>query len=140
MDTILQLLPIGDDAALMMSVVVFAAASTVAFGFMAALRVRGDVKRRAAGIGIEVDAGGDDSRSLRHASKKATQQLIDYTNRYFSPTGAGELKQVRRQLIQAGFLDPRAGAFFFLARVVMAVLMTAAAFLLAPQVLSGESE
>jgi tight adherence protein C len=141
MDAIFALLPLTENPALMMSVVVFAAASTIAFGLMAAVRVRGDVKRRAAGLGIEVAAsGGDNSRSLRHASIKATQQLIEYTNRYFSPTGAGELKQLRRRLIQAGFLDPRAGAFFFLARVVMAVTMTGGAFLLAPYVLSGESE
>jgi len=142
MDAIFDFLPFADNPTLMMSVVVFAAASTIAFALMAALQVRGDVRRRAAGIGVEV-AGPDDgksSRSLRHASIKATQQLIDYTNRYFSPSGAGELKKVRRQLIQAGFLDPRAGAFFFLARVVMAVALTGAAFLLAPYVLSGESE
>ena len=56
----------------MMSVVVFAAAATLAFGLMAAVRVRGDVKRRAAGLGIEVVASaGDNSRSLRHASTGA---------------------------------------------------------------------
>jgi tight adherence protein C len=141
MDTLFNLLPIADNPTLLMSVLVFAAASTVAFGVMATVRVRGDVRRRAAGIGIEVVASGDSgSRSLRHASVKATQQLIDYTNKYFSPTGDGELKRVRRLLIQAGFLDPRAGAFFFLARVVMAALMTVGAFMLAPYVLSGESD
>jgi tight adherence protein C len=141
MDALFNLLPIADNPTLLMSVLVFAAASTLAFGVMATVRVRGDVRRRAAGIGIEVAAsGGDNSRSLRHASVKATQQLIDYTNKYFSPTGDGELKKVRRQLIQAGFLDPRAGALYFLARVVMAVLMTAGAFMLTPYVLSGESQ
>jgi tight adherence protein C len=141
MDTLFSLLPIADNPTLVMSVLVFAAASTIAFGVMATFRVRGDVRRRAAGIGIEVAAAGDGgSRSLRHASVKATQQLIDYTNKYFSPAGDGELKKVRRQLIQAGFLDPRAGALYFLARVVMAVLMTAGAFMLAPYVLSGESQ
>jgi tight adherence protein C len=141
MDAIFDLLPLAENPALMMSVVVFAAASTIAFGFMAAIRVRGDVRRRAAGIGIEAAAPADGgSRSLRYASVKAAQQLIDYTNRYFSPAGDGELRKVRRQLIQAGFLDPRAGAFFFLARVVMAVLLTGAAFMLAPYALSGESQ
>ncbi len=138
MDAIFTLLPAGDDPMLMMSVVVFAAAATLAFGVMAAVRVRGDVKRRAAGIAIDDpdDAG---SRSLRHASIKATQRLIEYTNRHFSPPGASEVRQLRRRLTQAGFLDPRAGAFYFLARIAMAAAMAAAAFAVAPFVLTGES-
>ena len=141
METLFHLLPIGDNPTLMMSVVVFAAASTIAFGLMATVRVRGDVKRRAAGIGIEVKSADENGkRSLRHASAKATQQLIEYTNRYFSPAGDGELRKVRRQLIQAGFLDPHAGAYFFLSRVVMAAVLGVVAFLAAPVLLSGDSD
>jgi tight adherence protein C len=138
MDTILTLIP-ANDPTFMMSVLVFAAAATVAFAIMATVRVRTDVKRRAAGI--VVDAREDDagSRSLRHASIKATQHLIDYTNRYFSPTADGEVRQLRRQLIQAGFLDPRAGAFYFLARIVMAVVFLGVGFVAAPFILSDDS-
>src|SRR5262249_20216735 len=82
--------------------------------------------------------GGGGTRSLRHASIKATQQLIDYANRHFSPSGEGEMRQLRRRLIQAGFLDPRAGAFYFLARVAMALGLATAAFVLGPSVLSGD--
>jgi len=137
MDTILTLIP-ANDPTFMMSVLVFAAAATVAFAIMATMRVRTDVKRRAAGIVVdpsEEDAG---SRSLRHASIKATQQLIDYTNRYFSPTAEGETRKLRRQLIQGGFLDPRAGAFYFLARVVMAVVFAGVGFVAAPFIASDE--
>jgi tight adherence protein C len=137
MDTILTLIP-ANDPTFMMSVLVFAAAAMVAFTIMATVRVRTDVKRRAAGIVVdpsEEDAG---SRSLRHASIKATQQLIDYTNRYFSPTAQGETRKLRRQLIQAGFLDPRAGAFYFLARVVMAVVFAGVGFVAAPFIASDE--
>jgi tight adherence protein C len=137
MDTILTLIPTNDPT-FMMSVLVFAAAATVAFAIMATVRVRTDVKRRAAGI--VVDAGEEDagSRSLRHASRKATQQLIDYTNKYFSPTAEGETRKLRRQLIQAGFLDPRAGAFYFLGRVVMAVVFAGVGFVAAPFIASDE--
>src|SRR5712691_1359165 len=138
MDAIFTLFPAGDDPMLMMSVVVFAAAATLAFGVMATVRVRGDVKRRAAGIAID-DPGDAGSRLLRHASIKATQRLIEYTNRHFSPPGAGEVRQLRRRLIQAGFLDPRAGAFYFLARIAMAAAMAVAAFSVAPVVLPYES-
>jgi tight adherence protein C len=139
MDAIFTLIPAANDPTLMLSVLVFAAAAMLAFGVMATVRVRTDVKRRAAGIvldGGETDGG---SRSLRHASLKATQQLIDYTNRYFSPSGDGEMRKLRRQLIQAGFLDPRAGAFYFLARVVMAVVLAGVGFAVVPLILADDS-
>src|SRR5947199_8603919 len=47
---------------------------------MAVLQVRMAVKRRAAEIGTTgTSAQADDPRSLRYASKIATQRLIDYT-------------------------------------------------------------
>jgi tight adherence protein C len=140
MDTIFDLVPVAGDPMLMMSVLVFAAAAMLAFGVMATIRVRTDVRRRAAGITLEASDSDNPARSLRHASIKATQQLIDYTNRYFSPVGDGEMRKLRRQLLQAGFLDPRAGAFYFLGRVVMAVIFAAAAFVLTPLIVSDESQ
>ena len=140
MDALFNLLPASDDPTLTMSVLVFIAAATLAFGVMATMRVRGDVKRRAAGLAIDAGRSHDsDSRSLRHASLKATQRLIDYTNRHFSPAGAGEQRKLKRTLIQAGFLDPRAAAFYFMARIAMAVVMAAVAFVVAPMVLSGDT-
>jgi tight adherence protein C len=140
METIFTLIPAASDPTLMMSLLVFAAAATVAFGIMATVRVRTDVKRRAAGIVIDASEPDNGSRSLRHASIKATQRLIDYTNRYFSPAGAGEVRQLRRKLIQAGFLDPRAGAFYFLARVVMAVVFLGVGLAVAPFIVSDDSQ
>jgi tight adherence protein C len=137
MDTIFTLIPVNDPT-LMMSVLVFAAAATIAFAVMATVRVRTDVKRRTAGIVIDASEEDTGSRSLRHASIKATQQLIDYTNRYFSPTADGETRKLRRQLIQAGFLDPRAGALYFLGRVVMAVVFAGVGFVAAPFIVSDE--
>src|SRR5205085_4901902 len=72
----------------MMSVLVFAAAATLAFGVLAAARVRGDLRRRAAQIAVAPmpgAAGGP--RSLRHGSIQAAQRLVDYANRHFSPSG-----------------------------------------------------
>jgi len=137
MDSILDLL---DNPAAMMSVLVFAAVATLAFGIMATVRVRSDVKRRAAGLANEASQSADSaSRSLRHASIKATQRLLDYTNRHFSPGGDGEQRRLRRRLIQAGFLDPRAGAFYFLARVAMAIVVAVLALAIAPFVLADGS-
>jgi tight adherence protein C len=141
MNSLFTLLPAAADPALMMSVLVFAATAMLAFGIMATVRVRSDVKRRAAGLTVDAGhAGAAGSRSLRHASIQATQRLIDYTNRHFSPSGEGDLRRLRRRLIQAGFLDPRAGAFYFLARLLMAMVVTGAAFLLAPALLGGSSQ
>ena len=140
MDALFNLIPF-DDPTLMMSVLVFAAAAMVAFGAMATVRVRNDVKRRAAGLTIDAGPSAEaSSRSLRHASIKATQRLIDYTNRHFSPSGEGDQRRLRKRLIQAGFLDPRAGAFYFLARLVAAMVATGAALLLAPALLDGGSQ
>ena len=135
MDAIFDLIPF-DDPTLMVSVLVFAATAMVAFGVMATVRVRSDVKRRAAGLSIDAAQSGDTgSRSLRHASIKATQQLIDYANQHFSPAGEGEVKQLRKKLLQAGFLDPRAGAYYFVSRIGMALVMAVVGFFVAPFIL-----
>lgn len=126
-----------DDPTVMMSLLVFLAAATLAFGVMATLRVRGSVKRRAA----EVTAGGperaDDKRSLRYASRKAAQKLIDYTTHHYASGDEGDKRQLRQRLLQAGFLDPRAVAFFFIARLAAAAVLGGVAFMLSPMLLSG---
>jgi len=117
----------------MMSVLVFAATATLAFGVLAAARVRGDLRRRAAEIAVAPGAAGG-PRSLRYGSIKAAQQLIDYANRHFSPSG-DEMRVLRSRLVQAGYLDPRAGAFFFLARAGMAAALGVAALFVVPMLL-----
>lgn len=107
---------------LMMSLLVFCAASTLAFGLMAALRVRGSVRRRTAEILIGGAARSQqDEHSLAQAGRKATQKIIDYTTRHYSTANDGNQQALRRRLTQAGFLDPRAPVFFLLVRVVLAI-------------------
>jgi tight adherence protein C len=97
---------------LVLSLFVFMAASTLSFGVMAAVRVRGSVKRRAADISAEGSRRGvDNPRSLRFASMKAAQKLLDYTTKNYSDSDDKNMKTLRRQLVQAGFLDQRAPAF-----------------------------
>ena len=118
MDALFDMLTqFGDGSTLMVSAFVFMSAAALAFGVMAVLNVRAEVKRRAAEIGTgPANAAADDPRSLRYASKIATQRLIDYTAKHYSGENAGEVKELRRRLIQAGFLDSRAPAFFFVSR------------------------
>ena len=121
----------GDEDSIMVTVLVFLASATLAFSIMAVLRVRGSVKRRAAGISsIGVDEGG--SRSLRGSSRKAAQCLIDYTTRHYSAEDSKDMKVLRQRLVRAGIFDPSGVAYFFIARTGLAVGLAAAAFFFAP--------
>jgi tight adherence protein C len=115
---------IDEHPRLMLSMLIFLAAATLAFGVMAALRVRSSVKRRVAGVGSALT----ESRSLRHAGRHAAKQLIDYTSKHYSGENRHDRRALRRRLIQAGFLDPHSVAMFFLARVVAAAGFGVAAF------------
>jgi tight adherence protein C len=119
---------------------VFAAASMLAFSVMAAARLRGSVKRRAADIStLGPRRSVENRRSLRYASVKAAQRLIDYTTKNYSDSNEKHMRMLRRQLVQAGFLDPRAPAFYFIARTALAVGLGVGAFFLIP-VISPETK
>ena len=129
----------GGDSTLVVSAFVFLSAAALAFGLMAVANVRFAVKRRASEISSDTPKSADDPRSLRYASKVAAQRLIDYTTKNYSAENTGEIKELRRRLLQAGFLDQRAAAFFFLARAAGAIAFGIVAFMLAPFLLHPES-
>ena len=135
MDNLLEFVGdfIDENPTLVMGLFVFLAVATLAFVAMAALRVRSEVKRRAADVMLDNSGRSDDKRSLRHASRMAAQKLIDYTTRNYSADG-GDQRQLRRRLIQAGFLDSRAVAYFFFGRIVLALGFAAMAFSLSPMI------
>ncbi|HEX2215388.1 MAG TPA: type II secretion system F family protein [Xanthobacteraceae bacterium] len=133
---LLAYLPLGPGPAL--SLLVFAATASLAFGVMASLRVRANVRRRAAGVRAE--GRGDERRSLRHASVKAAHRLADYTNRHFSGDSQKSNRLLRSRLIQAGFLDARAATFYFLARALAAAAFGAAAMFAVPIFLTVQSQ
>jgi tight adherence protein C len=123
----------NDNAGLFVSIVVFLAATIAAFGVMAAVQLRGAVKRRAAGISSDGDDPmGTGPRALRNTGMKAAQRLMDYTNKHYSTLDDHNMKLLRRRLVQAGIFEPRAVAFFFLTRAVLAVGFAAATFILMP--------
>jgi tight adherence protein C len=137
MDTALNLFAFGSGPQLVLAVLVFLAAGTLAFTVMAGARVRGDIKRRAASInGSEAQENG--GRGLRESSLKAAKQLLDYTTKHYATTDTKDMKVLRQRLIQGGYYDPRAVGFFFLARTGLAVGLGLAAFFLGPLVLSVE--
>src|SRR4051812_45046724 len=130
----------GDGSAMVVSAFVFLSAAALALGVMAVANVRFAVKRRAAEIGTLAKSGDDDPRSLRYASKVAAQRLIDYTTKnYSAEKNTGETKELRRRMLQAGFLDQRAPAFFFLARGAAAIVLGLVSFFVMPMMLRPDS-
>ena len=124
----------GDNGAMLLAVMVFLAAGTLAFSLMAFLRVRGSVKRRTARIMDEAERQGHATRSLRYSSIMAVTKLLEYTNKHYATTNDDNAKVLRKRLIQAGIYDSRGVAFFFIARTALAVLLALAMFALMPMV------
>jgi tight adherence protein C len=119
--------------ALVLGFFVFMAASSLSFGVMATIRVRGSVKRRASDVALDGRRKqAENTRSLRYAGMKAAQKLLDYTTKNYSDANEKNMKVLRKQLLLAGYLDPRAPAFYFIARTALAVGFAAAAFFAVP--------
>ncbi|MET0922326.1 MAG: type II secretion system F family protein [Xanthobacteraceae bacterium] len=127
----------GDRSAIMLTLLVFLAATTMAFGVMATVHARGAVKRRAAGI-AEHSGDANESRALRASSLKAVQRLLDYTTKHYSASDKdkGEMKVLRRRLIQAGVFEAHAVGYFFVARTALAVGLAFAVFALGPMIVT----
>ncbi len=117
----------GDNAATMLSVLIFLAAGTLAFAGMLGVRAREAVRRRAATVGVEDGAPGG-RRAMRYSGLKAAQKLVDYTTKHYSSVDTNDVKQLRRRLIEAGIYDPHGAAYFFLARVTLAIGLAAAVY------------
>jgi len=130
MDTILNAMT-SDGGGLFVSLFVFVAAALAAFGIMAAVQLRGAVKRRAAGIVLDSNEK-PGTRTLARSGVKAAQRLIDYTTKHYATLDDRNMKHLRSRLVQAGIFDSRAVGFFFLARAVMAVALGAAVVILMP--------
>ena len=122
-----------DSGSMMMALLVFLAAGTLAFALMAFVRVRGAVKERASRM--TADAGGQPSnpkRSLRYSSRQAVTRLIEYTTKHYGDGDAESTKVLRKRLIQAGIYDPRGVAYFFIGRTALALGLAIVLFLFLP--------
>ena len=127
----------ADGAALLLTALVFLATAVLTFSILLGLRGRAAIKRRAAGI-AEYSGDMEDARSLGASSLKAVQRLLDYVTKHYgvSEKDKGEMKLLRRRMIQAGIFDARAAAYFFLARAALAATTALAVFLFLPLVLA----
>jgi len=122
-----------DSTGLILAATIFIATATLVFGILAAIRLRGAVRKRTATIGREaVDVGDRNRGSLRHNGMRAVQKLIDRTTRHYSSLDESNMRVLRNRLVQAGIFDPRAVGFFFLVRAVLAIGVGALMALMAP--------
>ena len=120
----------GDSDSLVLTMLIFLAAATLAFSVMVAVRVRSSVKRRTTRI---VDENTRSSkRALRHSSRKAAQGILDYTNKHYSGRHIESARVLRKRLLQAGIFEASAVAKFFVIRAVLAVGIAAGIFFLIP--------
>jgi len=124
-----------DQQSLLTALMIFLAAGTLAFTVMAFVRVRGAVKRRTERV-MEEGGRANPKRSLRYKSLTAVTQLIEYTTKHYASANSDTMKVLRKRLIQAGIFDPRAVAFFFIARTALAVGLSAALFVMLPMFMS----
>jgi tight adherence protein C len=84
------------------------------------LRGRKDVRRRAAAE----DAGGVTTRSLAGSGRAEAQRSLERLMGYVGTAFAGTEKEsrvLRRQLVQAGFYDPKAVSIYFAARLALGI-------------------
>jgi tight adherence protein C len=117
----------------MLTLMVFLAATVLAFAVMASVRVRGAVKRRAAGINAKLAAeGGAPGRARHRAGAKAAERIIDYAQKHYGSADSKDMKVLRKRMVLAGIYDTRAVAFFFVARTALAVGLAVVAMALAP--------
>lgn len=130
----------GGNPATMLSALIFLATAAFSLGIMSVIRNRAELKRRATAINIEIPGrvnDASDKRSLRFASISAARKLIDYTSKHYAAEDGASLKVLRRKLIEAGILDPKGPAYFFIARTALAVVLAVAAMPVVPLVLSN---
>jgi tight adherence protein C len=136
MNVVSNMLGHDDGSTLLMALLVFLAAGTMAFSVMAFVRVRGAVKKRTSRIADDQELESNPKRSLRYSSLKAVTRLLEYTTKHYSGTDNADMKALRRRLIQAGIYDTRGVAFFFIARTALAVGLAAVLFIVLPMFIS----
>src|SRR5262249_29537514 len=81
----------GDTNNMLMALLIFLAAGTLAFSLMAVVRVRGAVKKRTARI-MSDDERATHGRALQYSSAKALSKLIEYTTKHYSESNQENMK------------------------------------------------
>jgi tight adherence protein C len=121
----------GGGPAATLNILIFLAASTLAYVAMHGLIAREAVRRRAARVNVD-DGGPGGRRALRYSGLRAAQKLVDYTSKHYSSVDSDNVKLLRRRLVRAGIYHAHGAAYFFLARGLCAVALAIATFFVMP--------
>jgi tight adherence protein C len=130
---------VGGRPDIMLGLLVFLAVSTLAFTIMAVTRAQGAVRRRATRILEPATRSSLSSYSLRRSSLLAVQKLLEYTTRHYASANGDTMKVLRQRMVASGIYDPRAVAYFFLARTALAIGFAAALFFVLPVINTGKN-
>jgi len=123
----------GDATSTMLTLMIFLATTVLTFAIMASIRVHGAVRRRAAGIGGKLGNGAESTpQGRRKAGLSAAERIINYTQKHYGSSDSKDMKVLRKRLVNAGIYDPRAVAYFFLARLGLAVGLAGTTMVFAP--------
>jgi tight adherence protein C len=129
----------GDDPVVTLAVLGLAGGALMAFVLLGFVRDRRDLRRRAS-EGVEAAAPARAAGGLPGKAERprSLERLVAFLDANLS----GDTRQnrvLRLQLVQAGFLDRRAGAVYFAARLGLALVLAAGSLVAVPLVLDGTS-
>jgi tight adherence protein C len=123
---------LGEDETLLVLLFALAGAGLVVFLIVNFLQGRNDVRRRAAAV----DAGSarKTPAKARADAQQSLNRLMTYVETAFAGGNEKESRVLRRQMVQAGFFDPRAVPVYFAARLGLAFVFAIAALIVIPLV------
>jgi tight adherence protein C len=121
---------LGEDGALIVALLALAGVGLALFLVVSFLRGRNDVRRRAAAD--DVGSPRTKSPGARADAQKSFDRLITYVETTFTGGNERESRVLRRQMIQAGFFDPRAVPVYFAARLGLAAALGLGALVMIP--------
>ena len=124
----------SDSNTMLMGLLIFLAAGTLAFSLMAAVRVRGAVKKRTRAHHGRRGAQGKTLALAAVFEPEDRRQTHRIHHQALSVGKRREHEGAAPAAVQAGIYDPRGVAFFFIARTALAIGLAAAVFMFLPLV------
>lgn len=132
MDTFASLIEMLAEDGLILGLMALCGIGLAGFVAVSFLKARKDVRRRATAP-TEAPAGLTTQHG-RAETRRSLDTLMTYVETNFAGGNEQENRVLRRKLIQAGFYDQSAMAYYFAARIGAAVVLAGAALLLLPLV------
>ncbi|MCW1839057.1 type II secretion system F family protein [Prosthecomicrobium hirschii] len=122
LDVIDDLLAGTDIGVVLPSVFLFCAVVAVTLAVGQFVQSRGTIRRRASEVGsLDIDVTVDDPRSPMAESQASGRKLMERVAKNFVPDDVRQVAKLKRQLLQAGFYEPSAVVWYFVARVGLAL-------------------